>query len=727
MSTDSKGPKPPAAESPKEDAEKDERKAPTSEKEREEEEEDAELSKYMPSRHSQQLLETCLEYVRGKPRTPRRSIRSGSRGLVWSPQQRWAMSMPNVAARGAVPNGQEQKKQGTEQQQQQERSDEVPPEAMPEGGTGCSVPAMEPEDDVWYKRAVFYEVFVRAYQDSNGDGIGDLRGLISRLDYVAGLGVDAVWLLPISKSPLRDHGYDVSDYLQIHEDYGTMADFEELVRECHRRGVRVVVEMIPNHTSSDHVWFQASRDPRHPLHQRFRDWYIWNDSDTAYAGARVIFLDTEKSNWTWDAKRGAYYYHRFFAHQPDLNYDNPLVQAEIMANVEFWAAHGVDGIRVDAPPYLFKREGTSCESLPETHQFFRKLRQFADEMAAETGRPRVMLLCEANQWPADVVPYFGTAAEPEFSMAFHFPLMPRVFMALARESRTPVLDILARTPPIPAAARATCCWGTFLRNHDELTLEMVSPAERAALWAHYAPDPRMRLNLGIRRRLCPLLAYAPARVRLAHSVLLTLCGSPFLYYGDEIGMGDNTALPDRSGVRTPMQWDASRNAGFSAAPPARLYLPVIADGPCRYTTTNVAAQDAAPASLLHWVRRALAIRRSLAPTYLLHDDSLFVLTSTHGSVPEAVLAYLRFRCVDDDDNNDSNRSPATESALLVLNNLSAREQTVTLNALPALLRAECGTLVAEELFTHDTLFVAPKQPLHVVLPPLAFHWFLLHH
>ena len=593
---------------------------------------------------------------------------------------------------------------------------------------------MEPEDDVWYKRAVFYEVFVRAYQDSNGDGIGDLRGLISRLDYVAGLGVDAVWLLPISKSPLRDHGYDVSDYLQIHEDYGTMADFEELVRECHRRGVRVVVEMIPNHTSSDHVWFQASRDPRHPLHQRFRDWYIWNDSNTAYAGARVIFLDTEKSNWTWDAKRGAYYYHRFFAHQPDLNYDNPLVQAEIMANVEFWAAHGVDGIRMDAPPYLFKREGTSCESLPETHQFFRKLRQFADEMAAETGRPRIMLLCEANQWPADVVPYFGTAAEPEFSMAFHFPLMPRVFMALARESRTPVLDILARTPPIPAAARATCCWGTFLRNHDELTLEMVSPAERAALWAHYAPDPRMRLNLGIRRRLCPLLAYSPARVRLAHSVLLTLCGSPFLYYGDEIGMGDNVALPDRSGVRTPMQWDASRAAGFSAAPPDRLYLPVIRDGPCRYTTTNVAAEDADPRSLLHWVRRALAVRRTLAPTYLLHDDSLFVLTSTHGSVPEAVLAYLRFRCSDDNNDNtsndecrSSNNAATTESALLVLNNLSAREQTVTLDALPALLRAECGTLVAEELFTHDTLFVAPKQPLHVVLPPLAFHWFLLHH
>lgn len=721
MSTDSKGPEPCATEH-KEDTAPDNAKKKEEEEEEEEKKEEEELSKYMPSRHSQQLLETCLEYVRGRPRTPRQSTQSGSRGLVWSPQQRWAMSMPNVPNVGAQETGASEAQEDFETEKRRMAKAAAAQEKS-EGTTG-EVPAVEPEDDVWYKRAVFYEVFVRAYQDSNGDGIGDLRGLISRLDYVAGLGVDAVWLLPISKSPLRDHGYDVSDYLQIHEDYGTMADFEELVRECHRRGVRVVVEMIPNHTSSDHVWFQASRDPRHPLHQRFRDWYIWNDSDTAYAGARVIFLDTEKSNWTWDAKRGAYYYHRFFAHQPDLNYDNPLVQAEIMANVEFWAAHGVDGIRVDAPPYLFKREGTSCESLPETHQFFRKLRQFADEMAAETGRPRVMLLCEANQWPADVVPYFGTAAEPEFSMAFHFPLMPRVFMALARESRTPVLDILARTPPIPAAARATCCWGTFLRNHDELTLEMVSPAERAALWAHYAPDPRMRLNLGIRRRLCPLLAYDPARVRLAHSVLLTLCGAPFLYYGDEIGMGDNTALPDRAGVRTPMQWDASRNAGFSAAPADRLYLPVIADGPCRYTgPASVAAQERLPApqSLLQWLRRALAVRRALAPTYLLHDDSLFVLTSTHGTVPEPVLAYLRFRCTD-----DPAADVATDSALLVLNNLSARQQTVTLDALPALLRAECGTLVAEELFTHDMLFVAPKQPLHIVLPPFAFHWFLLH-
>ena len=603
-----------------------------------------------------------------------------------------------------------------------------------------NIQPVEPEDDLWYKKAVFYEVFVRAFKDSNGDGIGDLRGLITSLDYLKSLGVDALWLLPISKSPLRDHGYDVSDYLQVHEDYGTMADFDELMRQCHRRGLRVVVEMIPNHTSSDHVWFQASRDPKHPLHKRYRDWYIWNDTDKAYSGARIIFLDTERSNWTWDDKRGAYYYHRFFSHQPDLNYDNPLVQAEILANIEFWASHGVDGIRVDAPPYLFKREGTSCESLPETHQFFRKMRQFADEMAADTCRPRVMLLCEANQWPEEVVPYFGTSTEPEFSMAFHFPLMPRVFMALAQQKRAPIEAILARTPPIPPFAQRSCCWGTFLRNHDELTLEMVTPAEREWMWQHYAPEQRMRCNLGIRRRLCPLLGYDPARVRLAHSLLLTLCGSPFLYYGDEIGMGDNDELPDRSGVRTPMQWDASHNAGFSTCKPDRLYLPVIASGPCSYTHTNVAQQRADPTSLLNWLRKALRIRHRLAAHYLAQDNSLVMLNDTHGTVPDEVLAYLRRWCADDKTSStttSSNRETqdgeaeaaaeaSAESALLVVNNLSSTEQTVVLGALPETLGASCGTLVVEELFTQTMAFVAPKQPFRTVLAPFEFHWYLVH-
>jgi maltose alpha-D-glucosyltransferase/alpha-amylase len=464
----------------------------------------------------------------------------------------------------------------------------------------------------WYKDAVFYEVSVRAFQDSNGDGIGDLAGLTSRLDYLQDLGVTAVWLLPISPSPMRDDGYDVSDYYGIHPMYGTMEGFRTLVKEAHRRQIKVIVELIPNHTSDEHPWFQASRDPNHPDHARYRDYYVWSETDQVYRDARIIFLDTEKSNWTYDPLRKAYYWHRFFYHQPDLNYDNPEVQREMLRVVQFWVDQGADAIRVDAPPYLFECEGTDCENLPETHAYLRRLRGFLDaymgvsassSAEGDAGSPGVMLLSEANQWPGDVRAYFGSG--DEMHMNFHFPLMPRIFMALRRADRSSLEWILEQTPPIPPA----CQWGTFLRCHDELTLEMVTPEEREWMWQEYAPDPRMRLNLGIRRRLAPLLDNDLRKITLAHSLLFTMPGSPFLYYGDEIGMGDNIDLPDRFGLRTPMQWDGSANAGFSTAAADRLFNPLIT-GPYGPEHVNAAAQRADPGSLYHRVRRMIAIRKT---------------------------------------------------------------------------------------------------------------------
>jgi maltose alpha-D-glucosyltransferase/alpha-amylase len=448
----------------------------------------------------------------------------------------------------------------------------------------------------WYKSAVFYEVFVRAFADSNGDGIGDLPGLMSRLDYLQDLGVDALWLLPISPSPLRDHGYDVSDYVGVHPAYGTLQDFRALVAEAHRRGLRIVVELIPNHTSDQHPWFQASRDPHHPEHAMYRDWYVWSETNTRYAGARIIFVDSEPSNWTFDPVRGAYYWHRFFHHQPDLNYDNPEVQRAMLRVVQFWLDQGVNGIRVDAPPYLYEREGTNCENLPETHAYLKRLRAFVDAYA-----PGTLLLSEANQWPEDVRPYFGDG--DEFHMNFHFPLMPRLFMALAKADRAPIEEIMARTPALPDV----CQWGTFLRCHDELTLEMVTPEEREFLWNYYAPEPRMRLNLGIRRRLAPLLDGDRRKIELANAILFALPGSPFLYYGDEIGMGDNIWLDDRAGVRTPMQWDDKANAGFSTA--KSLYLPLIDDERFGYQRVNVKAQRADAGSLWHTLRKLLSVRK----------------------------------------------------------------------------------------------------------------------
>ncbi len=447
----------------------------------------------------------------------------------------------------------------------------------------------------WYKDAIFYEVYVRGFYDSNRDGVGDFRGLTSKLDYLEWLGVDCIWLLPFYESPLRDGGYDIADYYSVLPDYGTVEDFKEFLAAAHARNIRVIADLVINHTSDRHPWFQEARSsPDSPK----RNWYVWNNSDQRYPEARIIFTDTERSNWTWDDTANAYYWHRFFSHQPDLNYDNPEVQEAMLAVVSFWLDLGIDGFRVDAVPYLFEREGTNCENLPETHGFLRKLRRQVDEHYPDT-----LLLAEANQWPEDVVEYFGDG--DEFHMAYHFPIMPRLFMALRQEDRRPIVEILERTPAIPA----NCQWGMFLRNHDELTLEMVTDEERDYLYFEYAKDRRMRLNIGIRRRLAPLMDNGRRRIELLHALLFSLPGSPFLYYGDEIGMGDNIYLGDRDGVRTPMQWTADRNAGFSQADFARLYFPVIMDPVYGYQAVNVEAQQRYSTSLLNWLREMIHLRK----------------------------------------------------------------------------------------------------------------------
>ena len=451
---------------------------------------------------------------------------------------------------------------------------------------------------LWYKDAILYELSVRSFSDSNADGIGDLQGVTARLDYLQELGITAIWFLPISPSPLRDDGYDVSDYCNVDPMYGNLDDFRALVAGAHQRDLKIIVELIPNHTSDQHAWFQASRDPAHPEHAKYRDYYVWSETDDKYKQARIIFIDSEKSNWSWDPLRKAFFWHRFFHHQPDLNYDNPAVQQAMLRSVQFWIDQGADGIRVDAPPYIFEREGTNCENLPETHAFLKRLRAFVDAYA-----PGTLLLSEANQWPEDVRPYFGDG--DEMHMNFHFPLMPRIFMALRKHDRAALEWIMARTPAIPE----TCQWGIFLRCHDELTLEMVTEEERQWLWEQYAPEPRMRLNLGIRRRLAPLLDNDQRKIELANSMLFTFPGSPVLYYGDEIGMGDNIWLDDRNGVRTPMQWTAGANAGYSSVPAQKLYFPVVDSpeyGPGR---VNVEAQRADSGSLFHAVQHQMAIRK----------------------------------------------------------------------------------------------------------------------
>ena len=453
---------------------------------------------------------------------------------------------------------------------------------------------MQTTDKFWYKDAIFYEVYVRAFHDSNGDGHGDLPGLTGKLDYLQDLGVTCLWLLPIYPSPLKDDGYDIADYYNIHPHYGTLDDFQALLDAAHHRGMRVITDLVLNHTSDQHPWFRAARANPHSV---YRDYYVWSDSDKKYADARVIFLDSLSSNWTWDKQTKQYYWHRFYPSQPDLNYDNPHVQQEMFNVLSFWLDLGVDGFRTDAVPYLFERDGTNCENLPETHGFLKKLRRYMDK-----HYPGRILLAEANQWPEDVRPYFGDRAK-EVHMNFHFPIMPRIFMSLRKGERSSLEWILRRTPSIPQS----CQWCIFLRNHDELTLEMVTDEERQWMWKEYAPQERMRLNLGIRRRLAPLLDNDQRKIELANSLLFTLPGSPIIYYGDEIGMGDNIWLDDRNGVRTPMQWSGEVNAGFSSAAPP--YAPLISDETYGFASVNVAAQAKDPASLLTRIQRMIAIRK----------------------------------------------------------------------------------------------------------------------
>ena len=505
-------------------------------------------------------------------------------------------------------------------------------------------------DPEWYKTAVFYEVLVRSFNDSNADGVGDLRGLIEKLDYLQWLGVDCLWLPPFFTSPLRDGGYDVAEYTLVAPDVGTIDDFREFVTEAHRRGLRVIIDFVMNHTSDAHPWFQASRsDPDGP----YGDFYVWSDDATRYADARIIFVDTEVSNWTFDPVRKQYFWHRFFSHQPDLNFENPAVVDAILDALRFWLDIGIDGFRLDAVPYLFEEEGTNCENLPRTHELLRRVRKEID-----ADYPNRVLLCEANQWPGDVIEYFGDVEKggDECQMAFHFPVMPRIFMGVRRESRYPISEILAQTPAIPD----TCQWGIFLRNHDELTLEMVSDSDRDYMWGEYAKDPRMKANIGIRRRLAPLLEGDRDTIELFTALLLSLPGSPVLYYGDEIGMGDNIWLGDRDGVRTPMQWAPDRNAGFSKCEPGRMHLPVIIDSLYGYQSINVEAQLAATASLLNWTRRMIAVRKETSAF------GLGTFTDLGGTNP-TVLSYLR---------------EYGDEAVLCVNNLSRFAQPVQLDLRP---------------------------------------------
>ncbi len=545
----------------------------------------------------------------------------------------------------------------------------------------------------WYKRAVFYEVLVRAFADSNGDGTGDLRGLIDRLDYLAWLGIDCLWLPPFYDSPLRDGGYDISDFRKVLPEFGTVEDFVALLDAAHARGIRVITDLVLNHTSDQHHWFTESRtNPTGP----YGDYYVWSDDDTGYSDARVIFVDSEPSNWTFDPVRKQYFWHRFFAHQPDLNFENPAVGEEMVDILRFWLDLGIDGFRLDAVPYLFEEEGTNGENLPRTHEFLRRCRKVIDDEF-----PHAVLLAEANQWPADVVAYFGdpSVGGDECHMCFHFPLMPRIFMAARRESRFPISEILAQTPAIPESGQ----WGIFLRNHDELTLEMVSDEDRDYMWAEYAKDPRMKANIGIRRRLASLLEGDRNQQELFTAMLLSLPGSPVLYYGDEIGMGDNIWLGDRDGVRTPMQWSPDRNAGFSRCDPARLYLPAIMDPLYGFQTVNVEAQMNSTASLLHWTRRMIEIRKRHAAF------AVGEFTDLGGSNP-TMLSYVLHYAGDE-------QSP--EHSVLCVNNLSRFPQPVELD-----LRQHIGAVPVE--LTGGTPFPPIGQlPYLLTLPGHGFYWFEL--
>jgi maltose alpha-D-glucosyltransferase/alpha-amylase len=538
-------------------------------------------------------------------------------------------------------------------------------------------------DPLWFKHAVFYEIHVRGFFDGNGDGSGDLRGLTEKLDYLEWLGIDCIWLLPMYPSPLRDGGYDIANFYDIHPDYGSVEDFRVLVDAAHQRQIRVIADLVMNHTSSDHPWFQEARSsPDSPK----RDWYVWSDTDDRYPDARVIFVDAEPSNWTWDPVAGQYYWHRFFSHQPDLNYDNPEVRDEMLRVLRFWLDLGIDGFRLDAVPYLYEREGTNCENLPATHEYLRRIRVEVDE-----EYPDRVLLAEANQWPEDVVEYFGRG--DECHMAFQFPIMPRMFMALRREDATPMYEILERTPSIPDA----CQWGLFLRNHDELTLEMVTDDERDYMYAEYARDPRMKLNLGIRRRLAPLLDNGRDEVELMHAILFSLPGSPVLYYGDEIGMGDNVFLGDRDGVRTPMHWTGDRNGGFSSADFAQLYLPPLMDPVYGYAAVNVEAQLRTPTSLLRWLHRFVELRK---------QHPVFGLGAYEPLEPTNPRIFAHVRRWEED-------------IVLCVHNLARSAQAAELDL------AQFAGLVPEEMVGQTRFPPIGELPYLLTFGPRGFYWFRL--
>ncbi len=543
-----------------------------------------------------------------------------------------------------------------------------------------------PDDPLWYKDAIIYQTHVKAFFDTDRDGIGDLRGLTEKLDYVRDLGVNAIWLLPFYPSPMRDDGYDIADYRNIYPAYGTRRDFRRFVSAAHRRGIRVIIELIINHTSDQHPWFQAAR--RAPKGSRKRDYYVWNDDDKRFAETRIIFTDTETSNWTWDPVARQYYWHRFFSHQPDLNHNNPQVVRAVIRVMRFWLDMGVDGLRLDAIPYLCVRDGTNNENLPETHAVIRQMRAVVDEHYRNR-----LFLAEANQWPEDVRDYFGDG--DECHVAYHFPLMPRMYMALAQEDRHPVVEIMEQTPEIPES----CQWAVFLRNHDELTLEMVSDRERDYMYQTYAADPRMRVNVGIRRRLAPLLDNDQDKIRLMHSLLLSMPGSPILYYGDELGMGDNIYLGDRSGVRTPMQWSPDRNAGFSRADPQRLYLPPIMDPIYGYQSVNVEAQSREAASLLNWMRRVIEVRKAhkvfgRGTTSFLHPGN------------RKILAYVR-------------GGGEGEEAVLCVANLARGAQPVELDL------ARFRGRIPVEMLGQTAFPPIGELPYLLTLPGHGFYWFLL--
>lgn len=548
------------------------------------------------------------------------------------------------------------------------------------------------DEPTWYKDAIVYQLHIKSFYDSNNDGIGDIQGLIQKLDYIAALGVNTIWLLPFYPSPLRDDGYDIADYYGVHPDYGTIDDIKQLIDEAHSRGLRIITELVINHTSDQHPWFQRAR--KAPAGSPERDYYVWSDNDKKYPETRIIFLDTEKSNWAWDPEAEAYYWHRFYSHQPDLNFDNPAVVDAVLDVMNFWLGMGVDGLRLDAVPYLVEREGTNNENLPETHDILKKIRAEVDAKF-----PDRLLLAEANQWPEDTREYFGDG--DECHMAFHFPLMPRMYMALAQEDRFPITDILRQTPDLPD----NCQWAIFLRNHDELTLEMVTDKERDYLWNQYAADARSRLNLGIRRRLAPLVQRDRRRLEVLHSLLLSMPGTPIIYYGDEIMMGDNVFLGDRDGVRTPMQWSPDRNGGFSKADPAQLMLPAIMDPIYGYASTNVEAQSRDPHSFLNWMHLMLEIRKQ----YRAFGRGTF---KTLHPTNRRVLAYLREFTPPDGDESQ----PET---ILCLANLSRAAQAVELD-----LSQYSGSVPLE--MTGGSLFPPIGElPYLLTLPPYGFYWFVI--